>query len=131
MNVFFWMVVFQFVLLNSILNKIQEGHGLLITVIGLAAVFSGLGVMWLITAYLPKIVRKIENFKNPPALLQDKQSPEEQRIEEQISPELAAAIALALTNELEDETLSVITLRDIEQDVSPWITASRPTIMRH
>ncbi|MEJ2634451.1 MAG: hypothetical protein P8184_04055, partial [Calditrichia bacterium] len=44
--------------------------------------------------------------------------------------EIAAAIGVALAYELEEEEISVITLRNIEQEMSPWVVASRPATMR-
>ena len=46
------------------------------------------------------------------------------------SAEIALAIGVAISYELEEDEVSVITLRHIEQEMSPWVVASRPVSMR-
>lgn len=115
---------------ETIVTRIQNGHGMLVTVIGLVAVFSGLVILWMVTANLPRFISWMEGGKKR-ASGETKPHPPGVEKEEQTMDEVAAVIAVALCCELEEEEISVITLRHIEQEMSPWVVASRPTTMRH
>ncbi|MBN2366555.1 MAG: OadG family protein [Calditrichaeota bacterium] len=119
---------------DTIVQRMESGHGLLVTAIGLSSVFLGLIILWIITANLKKIIEffekilwriKIYTGKEKSTSLQEEGSEEETTEEE-----IAAAIATALHLELEEEEVSVLTLRHIEQEMSPWVVASRPATMR-
>ena len=115
---------------ENIFTRIQQGHGILITIIGLAAVFFGLVMLWALTSNFQRIIPKIErrSKKKRPSLqdMTSKIADEEKTYYNEIS----AAIGIALYCELEDE-IPIITLRHIEQEMSPWIVASRSSTMRH
>ena len=117
-------------LTNPALERIKESHGLLITFIGLIAVFLGLLVLWTITTSMRILIEKLDSRKQASEL---RLSPETasgeipERLEEN---EIIAAITVALHLELEEEP-SKLTLRHMEQDMSPWVVASRPATMRH
>ena len=117
-------------LTNPALDRIKESHGLLITFIGLIAVFLGLLVLWTITTSMRILIEKLDSRKQASEL---RLSPETasgeipERLEEN---EIIAAITVALHLELEEEP-SKLTLRHMEQDMSPWVVASRPATMRH
>ena len=102
---------------NTIADRINSGHGILVTLIGVIAVFIGLIILWGVTSNFQKIVRKIEGKT-------------EQESEMDNSAEIALAIGVAISYELEEDEVSVITLRHIEQEMSPWVVASRPVSMR-
>lgn len=116
---------------ETISARIYNGHGLLITFIGLAAVFSGLVILWAVTASLPLLISRIEGEKKRPEKGEKHLHPLADKSTEEQMKEVAAAIAIALCCELEEEEISVITLRHLEQEMSPWVVASRPTTMRH
>lgn len=113
--------------METALERIQNGHGLLITVIGLFAVFSGLIILWGVTAAFPQVICWFRQNKSLP------RSPEPgQQIQpdEQVN-EIIAVLSITLHLELEEEEVSILTLKNTEQEMSPWVVASRPTIMRH
>ncbi len=109
---------------DTITQRIGNGNGFLITAIGLFTVFLGLLILWGVTSNLQRITqwrgiqRKSKSKNIPPQ-------------SDQATDELAAAITIALHLELDDEEISVITLRHQEQEMSPWVVASRPATMRH
>ncbi len=112
-------------------NRIHEGHGLLITFIGLTAVFVGLTILWLITASFRKFVNIFEEKSvTGNGCKKRKKSAEVSKKEEELQ-KIALAISVALCYEMEEEEFSILTLRNIEQEMSPWVVASRPTTMRH
>ncbi len=119
----------QMNIFETVNTRIESGHGYLVTIIGLVAVFSGLLVLWAVTAGLPKFIAKIE--KNPASKRSEERAAEGGKTEADTREAVAAAIGVALCCELEEEEISVITLRHIEQEMSPWVVASRPTTMRH
>jgi len=116
---------------EAIVTRIQNGHGILITVIGLVAVFSGLVILWMVTANLPRLISLIEGEKRSAGKEKKPLHPLADKSEEKVMEEVAVAIAVTLCCELEEEEISVITLRHIEHEMSPWVVASRPTTMRH
>ncbi len=112
---------------SDIWQRLVGGHGFLITFIGLTAVFSGLCILWAVTSAFPRFISFLERKQNgskSAAAAPRKTEPEE-------APALAAAIGVALCCELEDEEVSVLTLRHIEQEMSPWVVAAKSTTMRH
>ena len=115
-------------ILDVLSQRLESGHGILVTVIGLIAVFTGLVVLWGVTAAFPKMLALLEK---KPAKREETVSAGETESVSDNKKDIAIAIGVALCLELEDEDISVITLRNIEQDISPWVVASRPTIMRH
>ncbi|GAB4341396.1 MAG: hypothetical protein Kow0037_28000 [Calditrichia bacterium] len=119
-----------FSILATLMQRLEAGHGVLVTVIGLLAVFSGLLVLWGLTALVPHAIAYFENRHKPVETgTVEAGGPSEKQQEEHLR-EIAIAIGVALCCEMEDEEMSVLTLRNIEQDVSPWVVASRPTTMR-
>jgi len=124
------MLSLVFSILATLMQRLEAGYGFLVTVIGLLAVFSGLLVLWGLTALVPKVIYYFENrYKTEKKVPSEKGSNQEKSQEDQLR-EIAIAIGVALCCEMEDEEMSVLTLRNIEQDVSPWVVASRPTTMR-
>ncbi len=116
--------------LNTVIDRIQTGNGFLITVIGLLAVFSGLLLLWAITANLPNLINTLQTSPKK-AIKKIEQKEKEGQTWLQKEPEnIAVAIGVALCCELEEEEISVITLRNIEQDMSPWVMAARQSTMR-
>ena len=116
---------------ETIINRIAAGHGMLVTFTGLTAVFLGLGFLWFVTAkfqYLASFLEKKSARGGKGKKSRQKEKPDR---EEAPLETIAAAISVALCCELEDEEISVITLRQIEQDISPWVVASRQSTMRH
>lgn len=119
-----------FSILATLMQRLEAGHGVLVTVIGLLAVFSGLLVLWGLTSLVPRAIAYFENRHKPvETSVVETGGPAEKPQEEHLR-EIAIAIGVALCCEMEDEEMSVLTLRNIEQDVSPWVVASRPTTMR-
>jgi hypothetical protein len=60
-----FLMVFLFITLHvssEILKRLNNGHGLLVTVIGLLAVFVGLVILWLVTANLQRILKLFERL---------------------------------------------------------------------
>jgi len=113
---------------DSPVERINSGHGFLVTAIGLIAVFLGLLVLWGVTSSLKFFIEKISRQSNL-TNIQSRNFEESDLSEESIDKEVIAAITIALHYELED-TQSKLTLRHHEQDMSPWVVASRPTTMR-
>jgi hypothetical protein len=125
-------MVFLFLTLlvsSDILERLNNGHGLLVTVIGLFAVFVGLVILWLVTANLQRILKLFERLTGRSTVTTSDLTAEMERTDIPIE-EIMAAIGVALYMELEEEELSVLTLRHIEQEMSPWVVASRPSTMR-
>lgn len=119
-----------FSVLATLMQRLEAGHGILVTAIGILAVFTGLLVLWGLTALVPRVIAYFENRnQSQPVISADTESDKEISRETQLR-EIAIAIGVALCCEMEDEEMSVLTLRNIEQDVSPWVVASRPTTMR-
>lgn len=116
---------------ETIVNRIAAGHGMLVTFTGLAAVFLGLGFLWFVTANFHHLASFLE--KRSAGGGKSKKLSRRQKSDREEAPleEIAAAIGVAMCCELEDEEISVITLRQIEQDISPWVVASRQSTMRH
>ena len=124
-------ILFLFIHANiweGITSRINAGHGILITVIGLLTVFGGLVFLWAVTSLFPRLTARLEGkkYQSPKA---EKTEPE--AAEKDPYGDIAIAIGVALCCELEEEDISIITLRNIEQEVSPWVVASRQTTMRH
>ncbi len=115
---------------NTIADRINSGHGILVTLIGVIAVFIGLIILWGVTSNFQKIVRKIEGKTQSKRTANDNIEIMEQESEMDNSAEIALAIGVAISYELEEDEVSVITLRHIEQEMSPWVVASRPVSMR-
>ena len=115
---------------NTIADRISSGHGILVTLIGVIAVFIGLIILWGVTSNFQKIVRKIEGKTQSKRTANDNIEITEQESEMDHSAEIALAIGVAISYELEEDEVSVITLRHIEQEMSPWVVASRPVSMR-
>ena len=115
---------------NTIADRISSGHGILVTLIGVIAVFIGLIILWGVTSNFQKIVRKIEGKTQSKRTANDNIEITEQESEMDNSAEIALAIGVAISYELEEDEVSVITLRHIEQEMSPWVVASRPVSMR-
>jgi Na+-transporting methylmalonyl-CoA/oxaloacetate decarboxylase gamma subunit len=115
---------------NTIADRISSGHGILVTLIGVIAVFIGLIILWGVTSNFQKIVRKIEGKTQSKRTANDNIEIREQESEMDNSAEIALAIGVAISYELEEDEVSVITLRHIEQEMSPWVVASRPVSMR-
>jgi Na+-transporting methylmalonyl-CoA/oxaloacetate decarboxylase gamma subunit len=115
---------------NTIADRISSGHGILVTLIGVIAVFIGLIILWGVTSNFQKIVRKIERKTQSKGTANDNIEIREQESEMDNSAEIALAIGVAISYELEEDEVSVITLRHIEQEMSPWVVASRPVSMR-
>ena len=115
---------------NTIADRINSGHGILVTLIGVIAVFIGLIILWGVTSNFQKIVRKIEGKTQSKGIANDNIEIREQESEMDNSAEIALAIGVAISYELEESEVSVITLRHIEQEMSPWVVASRPVSMR-
>ena len=115
---------------NTIADRINSGHGILVTLIGVIAVFIGLIILWGVTSNFQKIVRKIEGKTQSKRTANDNIEIREQESEMDNSAEIALAIGVAISYELEESEVSVITLRHIEQEMSPWVVASRPVSMR-
>jgi len=115
---------------NTIADRINSGHGILVTLIGVIAVFIGLIILWGVTSNFQKIVRKIEGKTQSKGIANDNIEIREQESEMDNSAEIALAIGVAISYELEEDEVSVITLRHIEQEMSPWVVASRPVSMR-
>ncbi|MEJ2537692.1 MAG: OadG family protein [Calditrichia bacterium] len=115
---------------NTIADRISSGHGILVTLIGVIAVFIGLIILWGVTSNFQKIVRKIEGKTQSKGIANDNIEIREQESEMDNSAEIALAIGVAISYELEESEVSVITLRHIEQEMSPWVVASRPVSMR-
>jgi hypothetical protein len=115
-------------LLDSPIDRINSGHGFLVTAIGLIAVFLGLLVLWGITSGLQFFIEKISR-QSGLTNIQSRNFEESEVSEESIDKEIIAAITIALHYELDDAP-SKLTLRHHEQDMSPWVVASRPTTMR-
>ena len=115
---------------NTIADRISSGHGILVTLIGVIAVFIGLIILWGVTSNFQKIVRKIEGKTQSKGIANDNIEIREQESEMDNSAEIALAIGVAISYELEEDEVSVITLRHIEQEMSPWVVASRPVSMR-
>ena len=115
---------------NTIADRINSGHGILVTLIGVIAVFIGLIILWGVTSNFQKIVRKIEGKTQSKGIADDNIEIREQESEIDNSAEIALAIGVAISYELEESEVSVITLRHIEQEMSPWVVASRPVSMR-
>jgi hypothetical protein len=127
-----FLMVFLFITLHvssEILKRLNNGHGLLVTVIGLLAVFVGLVILWLVTANLQRILKLFERLTSQRTVATSDLTAEIERSDIPIE-EIMAAIGVALYLELEEEELSVLTLRHIEQEMSPWVVASRPSTMR-
>lgn len=115
---------------NTIADRINSGHGILVTLIGLIAVFIGLIILWGVTSNFQKLVRKIEGKSQSKRTANENIELMEQESEMDNSAEIALAIGVAISYELEEDEVSVITLRHIEQEMSPWVVASRPVSMR-
>lgn len=115
---------------NTIADRINSGHGILVTLIGLIAVFIGLIILWGVTSNFQKLVRKIEGKSQSKRTANEAIELTEQESEMDNSAEIALAIGVAISYELEEDEVSVITLRHIEQEMSPWVVASRPVSMR-
>jgi hypothetical protein len=114
--------------IDDLLDRIREGHGFLITAIGLLAVFTGLLILWVITTALKYLIERVFQKKGLTNLKNQKVS--EKELPDAITEEeIIAAITVALFFELE-EPPSKLTLRHHEQDMSPWVVASRPATMR-
>ena len=114
--------------LDTIFSRITENHGFLISAIGIVTVFLGLMILWAVTSNLKNII----GFALKATIRDTKknlQSPEKIVSEENITSEIIAAITIALYFELEEE-IQVITMRHIEQEMSPWVVASRSSSMR-
>ncbi len=113
----------------NILDRISEGNGFLITMVGLSAVFIGLIILWFVTASFPRLVGFLEKKSRP---AQSRTASGDQDMPgANDSDNIAVAIGVALCCELEEEEVSILTLRHIEQEMSPWVVASKPTTMRH
>ena len=123
--------VFQLNVFEIIVTRIENGHGILITIIGVVGVFSGLVLLWFIFLAFPYI----SSFLQGQPLKKEKPASEKLEQgsgkEKETFNEIAAAIGVALCYELEDEDISILTLRHLEQEMSPWVVASRPSTMRH
>ncbi len=104
-------------------------HGFLFTVIGLLAVFLGLVVLWLMTANLQQVIPWFENVTGKKTVTAADLTAEIERSEIPVE-EIMAAIGVALYLELKEEELAILTLRHIEQEMSPWVVVSRPATMR-
>ncbi len=111
---------------NDLWQRLTEGHGFLITFIGLTAVFSGLCILWLATSAFPRLIAFFERRQ-----YQRKAGTSTFEKGQMEDTAIAAAIGVALCCELEDEEISVLTLRHIEQEMSPWVVAAKSTTMRH
>ena len=122
------LIAMPFTIFDVLSQRLESGHGVLVTTIGLIAVFTGLVILWAVTASFPKILALLDK---KPARKEDTVPAGETESVSDNKKDIAIAISVALCLELEDEDISVITLRNIEQDISPWVVASRPTIMRH
>lgn len=115
---------------NTVADRINSGHGILVTLIGVTAVFIGLIILWGVTSNFQKLVRKIEGKTQSKRTTNEDIELMEQESEMKNSAEIALAIGVAISYELEEDEVSVITLRHIEQEMSPWVVASRPVSMR-
>lgn len=115
---------------DSIVDRINSGHGILVTFIGLIAVFIGLVILWGVTSNFQKLVQKIEGKTGSNKATSENLKTMDQESEMDNSSEIALAIGVAISYELEEDEVSVITLRHIEQEMSPWVVASRPVSMR-
>ncbi|MFZ0391298.1 MAG: OadG family protein [Calditrichia bacterium] len=121
-------------IIETALNRISSGHGILVAIIGLLAVFAGLLILWGITSLLPMLISAVENSGSKADRLNSTsaaKTAEGERQPENDHSAIAVAIGVALCCELDEEDVSVITLRQIEQEMSPWVVASRPSTMRH
>lgn len=114
--------------IEQIFSRITENQGFLISAIGLATVFSGLIVLWVVTSNLKNV---IDFVLNAPIRKRKKdfRFSKESISDDRLSKEIIAAIAIALHLELEEE-IQIITMRHIEQEMSPWVVASRSSSMR-
>lgn len=122
--------IFHSSLWQGVFDRINNGHGIFVTIIGLLAVFAGLVILWAVTANLPNLINLFEKKSGPQRISSALGEDELEAEEETTYREIAAAIGVALAYELEEEEISVITLRNIEQEMSPWVVASRPATMR-
>ncbi len=122
--------IFHSSLWEGVFDRINNGHGIFVTIIGLLAVFAGLVILWAVTANLPNLINLFEKKPGPRRISSALGEDELEAEEEKTYREIAAAIGVALAYELEEEEISVITLRNIEQEMSPWVVASRPATMR-
>lgn len=128
-NIILFIITYN--IFETIISRINNGHGILITLIGLLAVFCGLIVLWVVTSNFHRLIKKIEVKSNKETSIKPYSNRKSTEIEREDLEEIATAIGVALCYELEEEEMSVITLRHIEQEMSPWIVASKPTTMRH
>ena len=119
-----------FLITNPVLERIKESHGLLITFIGLIAVFLGLLVLWTMTTSMKILIEKINSHNKEGESRLSAETAAGDIPEKFEGYEIVAAITVALHLELEEEP-SKLTLRHMEQDMSPWVVASRPATMRH
>lgn len=114
---------------SEIFERLNNGYGLLITIIRLLAVFAGLVILWLVTANLQRILKWSQKLTGQKTLITSDFTAEIGRSEIPIE-EIMVAIDIALYLELEEEELSILTLRHNEQEISPWVVDSLPSTMR-
>jgi Na+-transporting methylmalonyl-CoA/oxaloacetate decarboxylase gamma subunit len=114
--------------LETIFSRITVNQGLLISAIGLVTVFTGLIILWAVTSNLKNIIY----FVSKAPIRKSKKDPQTSKEvvrAENLAGEIIAAITIALHFELEEE-IQIITMRHIEQEMSPWVVASRSSTMR-
>lgn len=104
-----------------------KGNSLMLTVIGMGVVFSALWLLYVSFAFVSKILKKQQQMK------QQKANPSKAaELEREVSIEIAAAIAMALSVHLggsHDTENAILTIQRASRNYSPW--SSKIYNLRH
>lgn len=120
-------------ILNEGLKRIEVAHGFYITFAGMLAVFLGLVVLWFSVFFFRKLVS---------STIQKETKPKTMEIDSTLSlismtqtgedVKLAAIIAatLAYYEEFEEDPVRILPLKDMDQEMSPWVVVAREQMLR-